>query len=133
LRLPSRSVSLNNGSWVLGVQEATTTRLRSCSFIYSFIFSWVSWEQVNRFVSATTTLGRVSAYALTFGTSTTPPMLMPQWQTNTPMRGASPTISFSTGYSFFLTRLFLTGARRPMAVLAAALASITVPGISLGP
>jgi hypothetical protein len=36
----------NSGSCVLGVQLATTTRLRLCSLIISLIFSCVSCEQV---------------------------------------------------------------------------------------
>ena len=36
------SVSINMGAWVLGLQEATTTRFSFSSPITSLIFSWVS-------------------------------------------------------------------------------------------
>ena len=39
-------VSWKSGSWVLGVQAATTTRLSFFSRITSTMVSWVSWEQV---------------------------------------------------------------------------------------
>ena len=42
-------VSWNSGSWVLGVQAATTMRFKFCSFITSTILSWVSWLQVKGF------------------------------------------------------------------------------------
>ena len=48
-------------SWVLGEQEATTTRFSFSSSRTLFIFSCVSWEQVKRFSSAITTFGRVRA------------------------------------------------------------------------
>src|SRR3990170_2289571 len=41
------------------------------------------------------TFGRVFAYLTTFGTFTTPPMLMPQWQTKTPIRGSSSPIDYT--------------------------------------
>ena len=54
-------VSRNSGSWVMGVQAATTTRLSCCSLMTLVMFTWVSWEQVKRFSSVKTTLGNVLA------------------------------------------------------------------------
>ena len=50
-RPASIRVSRNRGSWVMGVQAATTTRLRLCSSMTFDILTWVSWEQVKRFSS----------------------------------------------------------------------------------
>ena len=74
----SLMVFWNSGSCVLGVQLATTTLFRLCSFTICLIFSCVSCEQVYRFSSAYTTFGRDLAYSATDGTLTTPPMLIPQ-------------------------------------------------------
>src|ERR1019366_10541784 len=93
----SRRVFRNRGSWVRGVQEATTTRFRWCSLILSLIASWVSLEHVERLFSTYTTLGSVLEYSTTEGTLTTPAMLVPQWQTKTPTRGSSPFTSLSGG------------------------------------
>src|SRR5690554_4874329 len=38
--------SLKRGSWVLGLQEATTTLFSLYSWMSSLILIWVSWEQV---------------------------------------------------------------------------------------
>jgi len=46
-------------------------------------------EQVYRLSSAYATFGKVFAYSTTSGTLTTPPMLTPQWHTNTPTLGPS--------------------------------------------
>src|SRR3989339_2256749 len=61
LRPASFRVSWNRGSWVLGVQAATTIRFRPFFSITCFILSWVSWEQVNIFSSTKATWGRVLA------------------------------------------------------------------------
>ena len=50
-RPASIKVSRNRGSWVMGVQAATTTRLRLCSSMIRVMLTWVSWEQVNRLSS----------------------------------------------------------------------------------
>ena len=78
-------------------QKAARARelLHNESFVK--IMDDIKKEQVNRFLSATTTFGRVAAYSLTLGTSTTPPILRPQWQTKTPMRGTFPQTSFCMG------------------------------------
>ena len=44
-RPASRIVSWKSGSWVRGVQEATTMRLRFWSLMICFIDSWLSWAQ----------------------------------------------------------------------------------------
>ena len=99
-------VSRNSGSWVLGVQAATTTRLSCCSLMILVRFTWVSWEQVKRLSSTCTTLGRVRAYSRSSGTLMMPPMLMPQLQTKTPMRGGSSgRTSTSGGASRVLVRV----------------------------
>ena len=82
---------------------------------------------------AYSTLGMVWAYSTTAGTSATPPILRPQWQTNTPTRGGSWETSRSGGKTFSRTRVSRASARRREAAAAAALASITVWGMSLGP
>ena len=96
-RPASLRVSMKRGSWVLGVQAATTTRFSPWRWISSLILPWLSWEQANSISSARTTFGRPSAYSLTSGTLTTPPMLMPQLQTNTPILGFLPSTSVSGG------------------------------------
>ncbi len=54
-------VSLNSGSWVLGLQEATTTRFSPCSLITSTMRWMLSWLQLKRFSAAYTTPGRLEA------------------------------------------------------------------------
>ena len=126
-------VSWNRGSWVRGEQAATTMRFRLFSRMTSAILSWVSWEQVNMFSATNSTKGRFRANSATSGTRTTPPMFMPQLQTKTPMRGGSPEMS-RAGISFFSrTSVSRAGASLDEAALAAALASITDAGMSLGP
>src|SRR5512136_7855 len=122
----------NSGSWVLGVQLATTTLLSLSSLIFSLIFSCVSWEHVYRFCSAYTTLGSVLAYSATSGTFTTPPMLTPQWHTNTPILGSCPSTLISFGYSFFVVSVFLAAEMTEPALAAAPEASATVIGMSFG-
>ena len=63
----------------------------------SAISSWESVEQVNIYSEEYSTYGRPPAYSATAGTSTTLPILMPQWQTKTPIRGGSPDMSRSCG------------------------------------
>ncbi len=121
------------GSWVLGVQEATTTRLIPCSSIRSLICSWASWEQVNRVSPANTTFLSPAAYSVILGTSTTPEMLIPQLQTNTPTRGSCPVKSSSGGRSTVLVSVQRAGARLAAAAQAEAEAWVTEPGMSLGP
>ena len=73
------------------------------------------------------------AYSTTSGTLTTPPMLIPQWQTKTPMRGASSATSRSGGYDRLAAfRLPRASASSAEARAAAQLASITVSGMSFG-
>ena len=60
-RPPFLQASLKRGSWVLGVQDATTTLLRSCSWIAAEMASRQSWAHAYWDSSARTTLGRVLA------------------------------------------------------------------------
>src|SRR5210317_2608428 len=124
-------VSWKRGSWVRGEQAATTTRLRLFSSMASRIFSWVSWEQVNRLSEIYTTLGSDLAYSATAGTSATPPIFMPQLQTKTPTRGSSPATERSAGSSFTVVMVLRASTRGVAAAAAAALASITEMGMSL--
>ena len=82
---------------------------------------------------AKTTLGSVLTYSTTSGTFTTPPMLMPQWHTKTPILGPVPRRSASAGSVLSVTSVSRAGARIPPAQAAAPLASMTVSGMSLGP
>ncbi len=125
-------VSWNNGSWVLGVHDATITRLRWYSSIFSFIIPWVSAEQVYKFLSVITTFGRVLAYLVTSGTSTYPPILIPQWQINTPIRGGCPATKISGGNVFSVIKVPLFWYNSWLTHPAAALAWVTVSGISFG-
>jgi hypothetical protein len=59
-------------------------------------------------------------------------MLMPQWQTNTPMRGSWPQMSRSSGYSLVRVRLPRAGARISPAWAEAPKACMTVSGMSRG-
>ncbi len=126
-------VARNRGSCVRGVQDATTTRFSLCSRIISLILSWVSDEQEYRFSSAYTTFGAFLMYSTTDGTSTVEPMLIPQWQTNTPIRGSCPLTSISATGSSDLTRVPRASASRVPAPEAAALACMTAVGMSIGP
>ncbi len=126
----SRKVSIKIASCVLGVQAATTTRLRFCSLMISFIWSWESWEQVKRFCVTYVTYGKVFAYSSTAATSTTLEILIPQWQTNTPIRGSASFTSISSGRSTVRVRVFRADARHAPAAQAAAEASVTELGIS---
>ena len=63
----------------------------------SVISSAASVAQAKSSSSAWTTLARASAYSTVEGTSTTRPMLAPQWQTKTPTRGSSCETSLSGG------------------------------------
>src|SRR5512136_1320715 len=78
---------LNVGSWSLGEHEATTTLSMPFSRIAFMISSWPRSEQVYLFSFATTTPGSFEASSLTLPQSTTPAMLLPQWQTKTPIFG----------------------------------------------
>ena len=128
------SVSWKSGSWVLGVQAATTTRLRFFCLTIWLIVSWVSWEQEYRLSLANSTYGRLLAYSATDGTSTTPAMLIPQRQTNTPIRGRSLVTFVSGTTSLTLVRVLRAEARiSPAAAAAAALESTTDWGMSFGP
>src|SRR4030042_1636922 len=126
-------VSWKVGSWVRGVQEATTTRFRLCSLMRSLIIPWASWEQAKRLFSTCSTKGRVLAYSRTASTSTTLAILMPQWQTKTPTRGTSWETSRSAKTGFFLARESRAADGSSLAAEAAAEASITDWGMSLGP
>jgi len=77
-------------------------------------------------------LGNVFAYSMTPGTFTTPPMLMPQWHTKTPMRGSWPETSISGGYSLGVASFPLSLATVAPARAAAPLPCATVSGMSLG-
>ena len=90
----SSQAALKSGSWVVGVQEATTTRFKLYSVIAFFIVETPSSEQVNRLRSACTTLGSSLTYSTTWGTSTYAPIFVPQWHTKTPMR-VSPILAAS--------------------------------------
>ena len=130
----SINVSRNRGSWVMGVQAATTTRLRLCSSMIRVMLTWVSWEQVNRLSSTYATLGSVLEYSDSAGTSTMPPMLMPQLQTNTPMRGASSALmSLGVGACRVLVSVQRTSPKEALTAPAAADACMTDSGMSLGP
>ena len=80
----SSQVDWKSGPCVLGVHEATTTLLRLCSLMPFCTALRPSSAHIYRSSSAWTTPGRVLAYSATEGTSTTPPMLEPQWHTKTP-------------------------------------------------
>ncbi|OPY26235.1 MAG: hypothetical protein A4E31_01555 [Methanomassiliicoccales archaeon PtaU1.Bin030] len=99
MRPASFNVLWNRGSWVRGVQDATTTLLSFSLWMSSLIFCWESAEQEYLFSSANTTLGRVRAYSTTLGTSTVPLMLIPQSQTKTPILGSSPSTGISSRFS----------------------------------
>ncbi len=81
---------------------------------------------------ANATPGRSLAYSATLSTSTTPAMLVPQWQTKTPTRGSSPTTSRSGGYSLSTVSVPRESARPVITCAAAAEAWATLSGMSLG-
>jgi hypothetical protein len=126
-------VSWNRGSWVRGVQAATTMRFSPFSRMTSAILSCTSWEQVNMLLAVKTTPGRVAAYSVTAATSTTPAMFEPQEQMKTPTRGGSPDTSRAAASSGRRDRAPRAAARSPPAQQAAALAATTDWGMSLGP
>ncbi len=57
---------------------------------------------------------------------------MPQWQMKTPILGGWPLTSSSSGYSFFFTKVPRTEDSNSPTLAEAALAWVTVSGISLG-
>ncbi len=130
---PLSRVSWKRSSWVRGEQAATTTRFKFLSRMISAIRIWVSWEQVKRFSSTWTTEESPRAYSTTSPTRITPPMLLPQLQTNTPIRGCWPRTSVSVGRGVCRARECLTGASLRVAAQAEAEASTTDWGMSLGP
>ena len=65
----------------------------------SLMCCWLVSEQVYRLASAWHTLGIPAAFFATCSTSITEAMFCPQWQMNTPTRGASSVVSRSQGYS----------------------------------
>ena len=98
----------------------------------SFILSCASWEQVKRFWVAKVTLGKLLAYSSTSPTFTTLEMFIPQLQTKTPIRVCCPATSISSGFSTLRVRELRASAKQEPAAQAAALASITELGMSLG-
>ena len=69
-----------------GEQAATTMRSSACAAMLSLICSWPGSEQVYLLFSVQTTSGSVAAKAATASVSTIEAMLLPHWQTKTPMR-----------------------------------------------
>src|SRR5680860_1371119 len=102
---PSRRVSRNRGSWVLGVQAPTTTRFSPLSRMVSAICWAASVEHMKRPSSACSTLSRDRAQSTVSGISTTLPIFAPQWHMNTPTRGSSSVTSLSCGYTLSLASL----------------------------
>ena len=74
----------------------------------------------------------MAAYSTTDGTLTVPPMLMPQWHTNTPTLGRLAKTSNSGGNSLILMSFPLSEAMVDVASAAAPLAWATDSGMSLG-
>ena len=130
---PSRRVSRKRGSWVRGVQAATTTRLSPFSRIVSAICAAASVEQMKRPSSAWATLSRPFEYSTTEGMSTTRPMFAPQWQAKTPTLISSSDTSRSSGYTLSVSSLPLRDLRSAPARALAPLAVITDSGMSMGP
>ena len=89
LRPASSHTPWNSGPCVLGVHDATMTLLSLCSLMASRIEASPSSAQLYRVPVAKTTSGSVFVYSTTDGTSTNPPMFVPQWQTKTPIRKSS--------------------------------------------
>jgi len=88
----------NVGSCILGLQAATTTRFKWCSFMAFLISSCPGSAHVYRFSFTKTTSGIVLAYSTTCLTSTTLAMFWPQWQTKTPIRAGSACLAVSAGF-----------------------------------
>ena len=80
LRPASAAALRNVGSCMVGEQAATTTRFTPSFWMSSLIRSWPGSEHMYLYSRETTTLGCSAAHAVTFSTSTLPPMLLPQWQ-----------------------------------------------------
>ena len=79
-------------------------------------------------------MGSVLEYADSAGTSTMPPMLMPQLQTNTPMRGASSGwMSLGVTACRVLVSVERTSPKLALTAPAVADACMTDSGTSLGP
>src|SRR5512136_732685 len=78
---------LKVGSWSLGEHEATTTLSMPFSLTALMISAWPRSEHVYLFSFAATTPGSFEASSLTLPQSTTPAILLPQWQTKTPTLG----------------------------------------------
>ncbi len=81
---------------------------------------------------ASTISGSWETAWVTFSTSTVEAIFMPQWHTNTPILGSSSVTSCSNGYSLLVTSVSRAGDSNSMDMAAAALAWVTVSGISLG-
>ncbi len=77
----------NVGSCMRGEQEATMTRLSFSLVMSSLTRFWPGSEHMYVYSRETATPGSFEAYSTTAGTSTTEPMLMPQWQIYTPIFG----------------------------------------------
>src|SRR5664280_1845907 len=77
----------NVGSCISGEHDATTTRLRLRSRMSCRISSWPGSEHMYLYSRATAALGSLAAYSASACTSTVPAMLVPQWQTYTPILG----------------------------------------------
>ena len=73
-----------------GEQAATTTRSSFFSLMAVWMAAWPGSEHVYMGCSACTTSLRVSARSASAATSTVPAMLLPQWQTKTPILMAAP-------------------------------------------
>src|SRR5680860_1347209 len=130
---PSRRVSRNRGSWVLGVQAPTTTRFSPLSRMVSAICWAASVEHMKRPSSACSTLSRDRAQSTVSGISTTLPIFAPQWHMNTPTRGSSSVTSLSCGYTLSLASLPRLLWRSSPQRDSAPLAVTTDSGISIGP
>ena len=100
--------------------------------IASLISDRLASEQAYIEWVATMTSGSLAIAAVTFSTSTVEAILIPQWHINTPILGFSSVISRSGGYSLFVTIVPRAFASSSMDIEAAALAWVTVSGISLG-
>jgi hypothetical protein len=89
-------------------------------------------EQVNIVWVKNSTPGWLAMASTTRSTSTTEAMFIPQWQTNTPIRGSSSVTSCSLGYFFLVISECRADAKSSIDIEAAALACVTVSGMSLG-
>ena len=70
--------SLNKGSCVLGVQDATTTLFRFCSFTAFLMLANPVSEHVYKLSSACETFGKFFAYSANALQSINPPIFVPQ-------------------------------------------------------